>query len=165
MALTIRKCTEKDYPFILKANEENVDFLSPMDEDKLKKFASSAETLMVADIDSTPAAFLIAFREGLSFYDSENYRWFSKNYPKFLYIDRVVIDMPYRGSGIGRALYNAVLSHAKITGVPFVTAEIDTVPYNEASLKFHKCLGFKEVGVQSIRGGTIKVSLQEAEIK
>lgn len=45
-----------------------------------------------------------------------------------------------------------------------MTAEIDTEPYNEASLKFHAAMGFHEVGVQRIRGGCVQVSLQEAPI-
>lgn len=161
----IRRANEKDYPFILRTNAENVEVLSPMDERKLACFDASAELFLVAEIDHTPAAFLIALTEGVDSYNSENYLWFRKNYHKFLYIDRVVIDEPYRGLGIGRMLYREVFSHAASTGVPFVTAEIDTEPYNEASLKFHKAMGFQEVGVQTIRNGAVKVSLQEACVR
>lgn len=164
-SVRIRTAEEKDFPFILRVNEENVEVLSPMDEAKLRKFAEAAELLLVAEVDGKPAAFLIALREGLAFYDSENYRWFSKHYPSFLYIDRVVIDAPYRSIGIGRKLYQEVFGRARATGVSFVTAEIDTIPYNEASLKFHEAMGFREVGAQMIRNNTIKVSLQEAAVK
>ena len=160
----IRKAEEKDYPFILKVNEENVEVLSPMDEAKLKRFAEFAQLLLVAEVDGEHAAFLIALREGVEAYESENYRWFSKNYSQFLYIDRIVIDEPYRGMGLGRKMYREVFDHAGATNVPFVTAEIDTIPYNEASLKFHEAMGFREVGVQMIRNNSIKVSLQEAPV-
>jgi len=163
--ILIRNAVEKDYPFILRINEENVEVLSPMDEIKLRKFAGFAELFLVAEMNGSPAAFLIALREGIDAYNSENYLWFRKNYPKFLYIDRIVIDEPYRSLGIGRKLYQEVFNRAYTTGVPFVTAEIDTVPYNEASLNFHEVMGFKEVGVQAIRGNTVKVSLQEAAVK
>ena len=53
-----------------------------------------------------------------------------------------------------------MFSHAQRTGVFLVTAEIDTIPYNATSLNFHKTMGFREVGTQVIRGGTIQVSLQ-----
>lgn len=161
----LRPAQKEDYPFILRVNEENVEVLSPMDGDRLNRLAGAAELLLVAEADGVPAAFLIALREGVGFYDSENYRWFSRNYEKFLYIDRVVIDEPFRGLGIGRELYQAVFQRSRETGVPFVTAEIDTIPYNEASLKFHQVMGFRQVGEQVIRGGTVKVSLQEAAVE
>lgn len=160
--LLIRRAGAEDYPFILRTNAENVEVLSPMDEERLAYFDRTAEVFLVAQIGNTPAAFLIALREDADAYDSENYLWFRKHYEQFLYIDRIVIDEPYRGMGIGKQLYQAVFRHAAATGVPYVTAEIDTEPYNEASLQFHKAMGFKEVGVQTIRGGAVTVSLQEA---
>ena len=163
-AVHIRSACASDYAFILRTNEENVAVLSPMDEARLQRLADSAELLLVAEADGQPAAFLIALRECAEWYDSENYRWFRRHYPQFLYIDRVVIDAPFRGLGIGRTLYQTVFRHAHSTHVPFVTAEIDTVPYNEASLRFHQSMGFREVGVQTIRGGSVQVSLQEAAI-
>ena len=160
----IRKAEEKDYPFILRVNEENVEVLSPMDEAKLKGFAEFAEILLVAEVDNAPAAFLIGIREGIGCYDSENYLWFQKKYPQFLYVDRIVIDEPYRSAGIGKMLYQEVLHYACLTGVPMVTAEIDTIPYNETSLKFHERMGFQEVGVQFVRNNSIKVSLQAVAV-
>lgn len=160
----IRTAQAEDYPFILRLNEENVAVLSPMDETRLRALAGAAELFLVAEADGRPAAFLIAIREGVTFYDSENYRWFSRNYPSFLYIDRVVIAEGSRGLGLGRLLYQQVFDHARSSGAPCVTAEIDTEPYNEASLKFHAAMGFHEVGVQRIRGGCVQVSLQEAPV-
>lgn len=163
-AVVIRNMERTDFSFVLKTNDENVEVLSPMDEEKLEQFFEAAEVFLIAEVNGTQAAFIIALREGLEFYDSENYRWFKKNYGEFLYVDRVVVDAPYTGMGIGKKLYQKVFHHALLTEVPFVTAEIDTIPYNEASLKFHAALGFKEVGTQVIRNNSIKVSLQEATI-
>ena len=167
--LMIRDIEQKDFDFVLRVNRENVEVLSPMDEEKLKRFVDSGELVKIAEIKEddgrcTPAAFIIALRENVSWYDSENYIWFSSEYPKFLYIDRVVIDEPFRYQGVGSDIYDYVFNHASSTGVPTVTAEIDTIPYNEASLKFHEKTGFKEVGTQFVRGGTIKVSLQARPI-
>lgn len=164
-AIVLRDVQEKDLPFILRVNEENVEVLSPMDEAKLRRFMEYADMLQVVEADGEPAAFMIVLREGVDAYDSENYRWFCKHYEKFLYIDRIVIDEPFRSIGIGRTMYEAVFTQAKANGVGSVTAEIDTIPYNEASLKFHDVMGFREVGEQLIRGGTIKVSLQERPIE
>lgn len=163
--IVIRDAQEKDIPFILRVNEENVEVLSPMDEAKLRRFMGYADMLQVVEADGELAAFMIVLREGIDEYDSENYRWFCKHYEKFLYIDRIVIDEPFRSIGIGRRMYEAVFAQARANGVGSVTAEIDTIPYNEASLKFHDVMGFREVGEQLIRGGTIKVSLQERPIE
>ena len=164
MQIRIRNAEERDYPFILKVNEENVEVLSPMDDDKIWNFSEWSTLFLVAEIDGDAVAFLLALREGILDYDSENYLWFSKNYQKFLYIDRIVIDEPYRRLGVGRALYQKAFCYANAAEVPFVTAEIDTEPYNEESLGFHRAMGFKEVGVQVVRNNSIKVSLQERRI-
>ncbi len=160
----IRAVTEEDIPLILKLNKENVEVLSPMDEKGAAFFRKWAEKFLVAEVDGQFGAFLIALREGLDYW-SENYKWFSSKYPQFLYIDRIVIDEPYRNCGLGRRLYQVLMEHAKNTKVPVVTAEIDTEPvYNDVSLKFHAAMGFQEVGTQYVRDGKIKVSLQAAKI-
>ncbi len=161
----LRDAEEKDYDFILRVNEENVEVLSPMPLERLKLFKEHANVLQVAEIDGELAAFIICMREGDDWYDSENYLWFCKTYPKFLYVDRIVLDEPFRHRGLGRYMYEAVFAKAKADGVPVVTCEVDTVPYNGPSLLFHDIMGFKEVGAQYVRGGTVKVSLQAVEIK
>ena len=162
--LIIREAAEKDCDFILSLNEKNVEVLAPMDEARLQAFRRMAELFLVCEVSGVPAAFLLAMRENVTEYESENYRWFKTHYDKFLYVDRIVIDEKYRGKGIGRTLYGQVIRHAKNSGVPFVTAEIDTIPYNEVSLKFHGAMGFREVGTQFVRGGDVKVSLQVLEV-
>ncbi|MBE6968923.1 MAG: GNAT family N-acetyltransferase [Ruminococcaceae bacterium] len=163
--IRIRPMEERDFPFILRINEENVSVLAPMDEAGLRRFGAMAECFLLAELDGEAAGFLIALREGCEGYESENYRWFSRHYPRFLYIDRVVIDAPFRGQGIGRTLYKRVFDRATETRVPFVTAEVDTVPYNAESLAFHAAMGFHEVGTQSVRGGSVTVSLLEAAVE
>ena len=160
MEITIRDIEQRDKDFVLELNRVNVEVLSPMDEEKLQYFVNVSDMFQVIEADGEPVAFLIALREGLPDYTSENYIWFSKNYDQFLYIDRIVIDEKGRGLGIGREIYEGVFDRARESGVNTVTAEIDIIPYNEPSLKFHEAMGFKEVGQQVIRGGEIKVSLQ-----
>lgn len=160
MNISIRPAQSRDMAFILALNETNVEVLSPMDEARFAYFMEVSDLFQVAEVDGKPAAFLIALREGVSDYTSENYIWFSKEYERFLYVDRVVIDEAFRGLGLGRRLYFGVFDRAVFCGVDTVTAEIDTVPYNETSLAFHKAMGFEEVGEQVIRGGAVQVSLQ-----
>lgn len=161
--LVIRAAMKEDYDFILDLNKENVEVLSPMDNSKLTEFMKMATLLWVAQVNGKRAAFMIVLDENALSYDSENYLWFKQHYERFLYVDRIVIDEPFRKIGLGRTLYQKVFDYAKGHSIPVVTAEIDTIPYNEASLNFHRIMGFKEVGEQFVRGGHIKVSLQAAE--
>ena len=160
MNINIRPAQAADMAFILALNETNVEVLSPMDEARFAYFMEVSDLFQVAEVDGVPAAFLIALRGGIPDYTSENYIWFSKQYERFLYIDRIVIGEAYRGKGLGRRLYLGAFDRAMFCGVDMVTAEIDTVPYNETSLAFHKAMGFEEVGQQVIRGGKVQVSLQ-----
>ena len=162
--IVIRNARPEDYDFILKVNEVNVEVLSPMPMERMLWLKEMSDMFVVAEVNGELAAFLIAIREGQP-YDSENYVWFSEKYPQFLYIDRIVIDEPFRAAGLGRALYQAVKDRAIETGVKVVTCEVDTIPYNETSLKFHEAMGLREVGEQIIRGGAIKVSLKACELE
>lgn len=159
LKVSIRAAEPSDYCKILKLNEESVQFLSPMDLERLTHLDSQSELHLAAECDGEVAGFLIALREGKS-YDSVNYTWFSSRYPEFLYIDRVVVSENLRNESIGSLFYERVIRHAEKTGVPLVTAEIDIMPPNPASLKFHEKFGFKEVGKQSVAGGKKEVSLQ-----
>ena len=162
--LVIRDAGMQDADYILNLNEVNVEVLSPMDLDKYRYFLDCSEMFQVAEVNGEPAAFLIALREGIADYTSENYIWFSGRYDRFLYVDRIVIDEKFRGYGLGWRLYEGVFAHAAKAGLSVVTAEIDIEPYNEPSLKFHEAMGFEEVGQQVIRGGEIKVSLQARRV-
>ncbi|HRC80630.1 MAG TPA: GNAT family N-acetyltransferase [Sedimentibacter sp.] len=159
----IRPATPEDYEEILKLNEESVHFLSPLSKEKLIHLHQESEILKVVETDGKVEAFVLALREGKD-YDSVNYAWFSKNYEKFLYIDRVVVSVKQQGSGLGKMLYEDVFKHAKSIDVPVVTAEIDIEPPNPVSLKFHEKFGFKEVGKQAVAGGKKIVSLQAVQI-
>jgi predicted GNAT superfamily acetyltransferase len=157
--IVIRNAEPADDRFILRINEENVEVLSPMDQAKLDFYKRIADILWVIDVDGERAAFLIGIREGAD-YPNENFVFFSRMFPKFLYVDRIVIDEPFRKMGLGTKIYEAVKEHALADGVTTVTAEVDTEPvYNNASLIFHDGMGFREVGEQWVRGNSMKVSL------
>ncbi|MDL2293133.1 GNAT family N-acetyltransferase [Ruminococcaceae bacterium OttesenSCG-928-D13] len=162
--MVFRKATVEDYPAILKMNEELVHFLAPMDEALLTTLHGQSALTAVIEEDERVAAFMILLREGQD-YDSENYRWFSARYPSFLYVDRIVVDPAFHRRGYGKFLYDELFAQAKRDGVPFVTAEVNIEPPNQASLDFHKQAGFGEVGTQWLDNGKKQVSLLLAEIK
>jgi predicted GNAT superfamily acetyltransferase len=159
----IRNATPDDFPAILALNAESVHFLSPLDAVRLRHLHAQAAYHRVVVHDEKVAAFLLAFREGAD-YDSPNYRWFARRYPKFLYIDRIVVAASARGLGFGVQLYDDILAFAAATNAARLTAEFDVEPPNPVSAAFHERYGFREVGTQWLGGGKKQVSLQVREL-
>ena len=154
--LIIRRIESKDYGFILDLNKANEDMLLPLDAEKLDFFSRKAELFPIAYADGIPAGFLIALRDGIEEYDIACYKWFCERYPKFLYIDRVVIDEKFRRCGLAWLLYQAVFDRAREVGIDTVAAAVTSMPYNGESMVFHNGMGFHEVGVLLVRGGVVK---------
>ena len=98
-------------------------------------------------------AFLIALDERAS-YDSPNYQWFRQRYPRFVYVDRVVVATAARGRGYARLLYADLLHRAAEAGHDMLVCEVNANPPNPASDAFHAALGFSEVGLATIHGGS-----------
>lgn len=90
-------------------------------------------------------AFLLAFEQGAS-YQGENFRWFRQRYPRFVYVDRVVVRPEARRRGAARALYEELFAAARAAGHTLVTCEVNVEPPNPASDRLHEALGFVEVG-------------------
>jgi len=134
-----------------------------MDSDRLSLLASLAVYFRVAVSGDRVVAFLLAMKDGVP-YHNDNYKWFSSNYGKFLYIDRIVVAGEFRGCGIGTELYKDIFSYAQQVDIPIISCEINSVPPNEASAAFHAQLGFNEVGDQWICEGRKKVSMQAAPV-
>lgn len=97
-------------------------------------------------------------------YTSENYRWFSERYDQFVYVDRIVVSEQARDRGLGAELYRQVTAYAKDRGIPRVLCEVNLEPPNPGSLRFHKRIGFDEVGQQRTKGGTYLVALLAKEL-
>lgn len=102
------------------------------------------------------AAFLIAFDERAD-YDSPNYLWFRERYPRFVYVDRIVVDRAARQQGLARLLYEDLFRRAVAAGHEIVGCEVNSDPPNPASDAFHAGFGFSEVGRVSIHGGAKSV--------
>jgi len=98
-------------------------------------------------------AFLLAFDQNAR-YDSPNFLWFRARYPRFVYVDRIVVASSARGHGHARALYDDLFGHAVAAGHERVVCEVNTQPPNPASDAFHAALGFVEVGAASVYDGS-----------
>lgn len=97
-------------------------------------------------------ALLIAFDPDAD-YDSPNFLWFRERYPRFVYIDRIVVAPAHRGRGLARRLYDDLFEEARRRGHEQIVCKVNTEPPNPASNAFHARLGFVEVGRAVIPGG------------
>lgn len=102
------------------------------------------------------AAFLLAFDQS-AVYSSPNFLWFRSHYPRFVYVDRIVVAPHARGRGLARVLYEDLFKRARASGHTTVCCEVNSEPPNPASDAFHAALGFLEVGSARIHDGTKSV--------
>jgi uncharacterized protein len=98
-------------------------------------------------------AFLLAFDQDAR-YDSPNFLWFRSRYPRFVYVDRIVVASSARGKGCARRLYQDLFEHAARAGHERVVCEVNSTPPNPASDSFHAALGFAGVGTASVYDGS-----------
>lgn len=161
--VAIRAAAPEDFETICALNLAEVQHTSAMDTTRLAALDAISCYHKVVSLSGVVSAFLLAMCNG-SAYQNENFEWFSKRYPRFIYIDRVVVSSASRGLGLGSLLYEDVFRYARAQAIPLVTCEYNIVPPNEPSRLFHDKFGFKERGSQWVANGTKRVSLQVAEI-
>lgn len=158
-----RAINATDIPRILELNAISVHYLSPLDSTKLGDLLAQAIYNSVYLDDDVIAAFMIAFDQTAD-YKSPNYAWFCERYRSFVYIDRIVVAEEYRRKGIADVMYDEVTSFALKNGYQLVTCEVDSIPPNPASLRFHEKHQFKEVGKQWLYNGQKQVLLLAKKI-
>lgn len=143
-------------------NLAEVEHTSAMDISRLAELSAMSCYHKVACLNGVVSGFLLAIGSGAP-YRNDNFEWFSKAYPRFVYIDRVVVASTARGLRLGSLLYEDLFSHARSNAIPLLTCEYNIIPPNEPSRLFHEKFGFKEKGTQWVANGAKKVSLQVAE--
>lgn len=153
----LRTLTPDDLGAVHRINQQNVPAVGDESQDKLA-WLLAASSIAVADEDDTSgrlAGFCLVLLPGTS-YGSDNYRWFSRAYDDFVYLDRVAFDAAFQGQGRGTAMYAEVERQARTLrpGAPF-TLEVNLRPRNDGSLRFHHRLGFAEVGRQETSYGSL----------
>jgi len=128
------------------AHAVELSWLEPARLSHLAAQAFLAERIGQAD------ALLLAFDQDAD-YDSPNFLWFRERFPRFVYVDRVVVAAPARGRGHARRLYQTLFERARAAGHERVVCEVNSNPPNPASDAFHADLGFTAVGAADIHGG------------
>jgi len=129
-------------------NQENVPEVGSLDSiDQQKKLLSVSSYHSILLEDDELIGFAICFRESRPYW-SENYKYFENKLDRFLYVDRIAIRNDYRRQGHAKRMYEDIFNFAGQDGLT-VTAEVNTKPANQGSIRFHEYMGFKEVGVRS----------------
>lgn len=154
----IRDYQADDREVFLAINQMNLPDVGPMDGDKLDLFIAEAAQLSVVDVDGAVVGIMVLLGPGSS-YASPNYRWFSERYEDFVYVDRIALAPAARGQGWGPALYERFEALAVERGAPVMLAEVNTVPRNDRSLRFHSIAGFDEVARCQPYGGDEEVAM------
>jgi|TARA_B100002003_G_scaffold203169_1_gene195730 hypothetical protein len=160
----LRPVEPADLTTVLAMNNEAVPAVNHLDAGDLSWFSGVAHTFLVACRAETgdPAGFLIGLEGPGLAYRSDNYRWFSERYERFIYVDRVVVAPEAWGLGLGRSLYTGFISAAE--GHPVLCAEVNLLPRNDRSLAFHEAFGFVPVGEQDTEGGSKRVQMLALEL-
>ena len=145
-----------DIDSILALNALHETETSPLTREQLTHMLG--EAFSTACEDGGRDGYLMSFDQDAR-HDSVNFLWFKARYPRFIYIDRVVVAAHARGQGIARRFYQALFDQARAGAHGYIVCEINLAPANPGSLAFHKALGFVEVG-QADLGPTKRVSYQ-----
>ena len=133
---------------IYSINQDNVPEVGSLDSlDQQRKLLSISSYHSILLEDDELIGFAICFRESRPYW-SENYKYFENKLDQFLYVDRIAIQNEYRRQGHAKRMYEDIFNFARKDNLP-VTAEVNTKPANEGSIRFHEYMGFKEVGVRS----------------
>ena len=125
-------------------NQANVPEVGSADAERWAWLLELADHVEVVEDDGAVVAFLVAFAEG-SAYDSPNYRWYGARHERFAYVDRVAVAEAHRGTGIAHELYESFEAWGRDRDAGVLCAEVNTLPPNPRSLRFHERLGFHPV--------------------
>ena len=142
-SVTVRRIGPEFHDWILGINAANVPEVGSMDHAGLMERLAMPHWLGAAFMGDRPVGVLLGMREGAA-YRSPNYLWFNQRYDRFIYVDRIMIDEAARGLGAGRALYDRFVEDFA-DDAQWLFCEVNTLPPNPQSLRFHDSLGMMKI--------------------
>jgi predicted GNAT superfamily acetyltransferase len=155
--LIIRDVGASDLDTVLSLNQSEVPHVGSVNAAQMRWYAENATYFRVAITGGELGAYLVGFRPGTS-YTSPNYLWFCEHYDDFAYVDRVAVAASARRAGIATRLYDDFAA-AMPQSVTVMTCEVNVRPPNDSSMKFHRMLGFEQVGSLVSEAGNKEVAL------
>ncbi len=162
MSIVIRDVREHELDSVLALNNNAGQSILPLDAPRLQRFHEQAGYFRVAERDGNLAGFLVGFASEAD-HDSANFAWFRERYPRFFYIDRIVVASRRRGGGVGRAFYADVQSYAELR-YPQLACEVFLDHGADPALLFHGSFDFKEVGQNLMAGNGVRASMLMKEL-
>ena len=151
--LVVRAGTPHDESAVLELNNASTPHVNALAAEQFAWLVAEADYFRVAELDGALAGFVIAIRSGTAYW-SGNYAWFSERYLRFLYLDRVVVAPNARRHGVGRVLYDDLVTFASGRW-PRITLEVNVRPPNPGSIAFHEQMQFERVGSRSYAEGEV----------
>ena len=147
--MSIRPLSNADFEWVLALSARHERETGKLDPEKLGEMrAASYQATVVGE----RGGYLITFDQDGA-YDSLNFLWFKTRYPRFVYVDRIVVDPQARKEGHARALYEQLFARARADGHTLVACEVNSDPPNPGSDAFHARMGFGEVGQALLGNG------------
>ena len=134
-----------ELPALRALNDRHIPAVNALALPELAALAEGALLALAAWEGTEPRALLLAFGpEGPA--RGPNHAWIRAHAPGAAYIDRIVVDAPARGHGLGRVLYTTLAERAAAAGLTTLGCEVNLDPPNPESLAFHTRLGFHRLG-------------------
>lgn len=131
-------------PEILRLNNNEVPHVNELDLTGLDELCSQAIFAEVAIDENAISGVVLGFAKGAD-YPGFNFNWFCRRYEQFLYIDRIFVNPLYRGTGLGKALYQRATEFCHANGLSSICCEVNEQPPNPVSHQFHLNSGFEAI--------------------
>jgi predicted GNAT superfamily acetyltransferase len=144
-----RALVDTDLDDVWEINQENVPAVGEELIESLAEIVATSEIALGVVDDDRLVGFCLVLPPGTP-YDSPNYRYFADRYRDFAYLDRVAFRASHQGKGLGSALYQELEQRLER---PILTLEVNVVPPNEGSMRFHLRSGFVELEQRETRPG------------
>ena len=152
----VRDAVAADHEAVLAMNNAAVPNVNALAAHEFEWLVTRAAYFRVCVDAEEVVGFVLCLPAGIDYW-SENYKWFAARYGSFLYLDRVVVAERVRGQGVGAMLYADL--HAFAAGRwGCVTLEVNLLPPNPGSVRFHGRLGYERVGMREYGGNAVALS-------
>ena len=158
----VRNIVSTDVTRVLEINNANIPGVSELTLSELETdMKNCLYALAIDNEQGEVCAFCITFAADAPDAGA-NHRWFADRYESFVYLDRIAIDSNHQSRGLGALLYQSVERHMLDSAEhSLLCCEVNLEPPNLGSIRFHKRIGFTEVGQQSPQQGYVVSLLQK----
>ena len=159
----VRNIVGTDVTRVLEINNANTPGVSELTLSELETdIKNCLHALAIDNEHGEVCAFCITFDPGAPDAGA-NHQWFAERFESFVYLDRIAIDSTHQNLGLGALLYLTVeqrmLNSAEHS---LLCCEVNLEPHNPGSLRFHKRIGFTEVGRHSPQQDYVVSLLQKS---